>query len=92
MNPRLPLSALTDELSGAGVIKPQHKSHLEKLFEQKGKLTISELQEMTDADWAAVNLPQGLIQVIRSTVGPRTPPHLADRPSSSLPALLLLST
>ena len=72
MNSSLPLSALTDALVNQGVIKPNHQAALEKLFVQKGKNTVGDLQRMNDGEWATVNLPGGLIQVIRSTVGPRT--------------------
>jgi hypothetical protein len=72
MNPSLPLSSLTETLATSGVIKPNHRPHLEKLFFQKGKNTVGDLQRMPDAEWATVNLPPGLIQVIRDTVGPRT--------------------
>ena len=72
MDSSLSLPSLTEELAINGIIKANHRPHLEKLFAQKGKLCVGDLQRMGDAEWATVNLPPGLIQVIRDTIGPRT--------------------
>lgn len=71
MDPNLPLSSLTEHLANNGIIKHNHRPHLERLFAQKGKMSVGDLQLMDDMEWGTVNLPPGLIQVIRDTVGPR---------------------
>lgn len=69
MDPNAPVAALVSKLVNDGVVNKAHEANLLGLFRSKGKVRIGDLQSQTDRDWSSFNLPPGLINLIRSTIG-----------------------